>query len=132
MFIKLTDERQFEEFYRQAGQLLKRIVNERCGTALDRMLDDALRLNRALVKQPFVHENAVVETSCDLMSFYNGIRQGEKPALRTATTKVQIDRASQGWDDFQTWCREVVWWGNKKGAYLYHNRTVEAQLAGHF
>ncbi|HUK60463.1 MAG TPA: cobalamin-dependent protein [Stellaceae bacterium] len=132
MFIKLTDERQFEEFYRQAGRLLKSIVTERCGGALDRMLDDALRLNRALVKQPFVGDNTVVETSSDLMSFYNAIRQGEKAALRTETTKVLIDRSSQTWNDFQTWCREVVWWGNKKGAYLYHNRTVEAQLAGHF
>ena len=86
MFIKLTDERQFEEFYRQAGQLLKSIVNQRCGAALDRMLDDALRLNRALVKQPFVRDDAVVETSSDLMSFYTLIRQGEKPALRTEKT----------------------------------------------
>ena len=26
--------------------------------------------------------------------------------------------------DFQKWCREVVWWGNKKGGYL-------RPLAGH-
>jgi len=25
-----------------------------------------------------------------------------------------------------------VWWGNKKGAYLYTQRIQEKQLAGHF
>ena len=33
------------------------------------------------------------------------------------------------WED---WCREVIWYGNKKGAYLYGNRALEPQLAGHF
>jgi len=31
------------------------------------------------------------------------------------------------WDD---WCREVIWYGNKKGAYLYTNCTVEPEIAG--
>ena len=66
------------------------------------------------------------------MAFYDGIRRSEKRDLRLEPCRLHIDRTSQRWDDFQTWCREVVWWGNKKGAYLYHNRTVEAQLAGHF
>jgi hypothetical protein len=25
-----------------------------------------------------------------------------------------------------------VWYGNKKGAYLYGNKVVETELAGHF
>lgn len=132
MFIKLTAEHQFDEFYRQAGQLLKEMVNPRQGSQVDRILDDALRVNRALIKQPFVHDDMVVEAGCDIVSFYDGVRQGQKQPLRTAPTAVQIDRSTQSWDDFQAWCREVVWWGNKKGAYLYSNRSVEAQLAGHF
>ena len=30
------------------------------------------------------------------------------------------------------WCREVIWYGNKKGAYLYGSNIVEPQLSGHF
>jgi len=26
----------------------------------------------------------------------------------------------------------VVWYGNKKGAYLYGNRAVEVEYAGHY
>jgi hypothetical protein len=131
-FITLTAEHKFDEFYRQAGDLLKDLAALHGGAKVDKVLDEALRLNRALVKQPFAQDDEVVELSCDLMSFYTGVREGEKRPLRQVPTAVQIDRKNQRYDDFQAWCREVVWWGNKKGAYLYSNRTVEAQLAGHF
>lgn len=132
IFIKLTAEKELGDFYREAGRLLKRVTGAADGAPLERVLGDALRLNQALVKQPFVRDDAVIEIGSDLMAFYDGVRRGEKRPLRMAPCRLQIDRTSQRWDDFQTWCREVVWWGNKKGAYLYHNRTVEAQLAGHF
>lgn len=132
MFIKLTADRKFDVFYREAGELLRLLVDLHAGSMDEKVLDDALRVNRALIKQPFLHENTVVETGCDIMSFYDGVRQGEKRPLRAVRTAVQIDRTTQSWDDFQVWCREVVWWGNKKGAYLYTNRSLEAQLAGHF
>ena len=35
-----------------------------------------------------------------------------------------LSRLNLPGDDFQKWCREVVWWGNKKGGYL-------RPLAGH-
>ncbi|NQV80103.1 MAG: hypothetical protein HQ495_06080, partial [Alphaproteobacteria bacterium] len=47
-------------------------------------------------------------------------------------TRIVIDRSSAHYEDFQLWCREVVWWGNKKGAYLYGNARSETELAGHF
>ena len=51
-----------------------------------------------------------------------------------------IKRKESNYTDFQKWCREVVWWGNKKGAYLYNSNIVEkkldigdvGKLAGHF
>ena len=132
IFIKLTAEKKFGEFYRQAGELLTELAALHDQPRVGKVLDEALRLNRALVKQPLAQEDEVVELSCDLMGFYTGVREGEKRPLRYVPTAVQIDRHSQRYDDFQIWCREVVWWGNKKGAYLYSNRTVETQLAGHF
>jgi hypothetical protein len=52
--------------------------------------------------------------------------------LKRVDQRVRIDRSSKRYEDFQAWSREVVWWGNKKGAYLYTNQIVEKQLAGHF
>ena len=48
--------------------------------------------------------------------------------------RLVIDLAAKPYDDFQKWCREIVWWGNKKGAYLYSPRSaaVTPELAGHY
>lgn len=75
VFIELTAKDKFDEFYRQAGRLLKSVVGPQQDAGFDRMLDDALRLNRALVKQPAVAPDLVIHTSCDLMSFYEGVKQ---------------------------------------------------------
>ena len=47
---------------------------------------------------------------------------------------IEVDRLAKPYDDFQKWCREIVWWGNKKGAYLYAPRAaaVTPELAGHY
>ena len=47
---------------------------------------------------------------------------------------VEVDRTGKPYDDFQKWCREIVWWGNKKGAYLYapNATAITPELAGHY
>jgi len=73
----------------------------------------------------------------DVLSLYTDALQGsgsaqqpEEPCRSPAL--VRIGRSRQAYDDFKVWCREVVWWGNKKGAYLYGNRTLHRELAGHY
>jgi radical SAM superfamily enzyme YgiQ (UPF0313 family) len=132
VFIKLTAERKFDGFYAEAAALLKerlRAANPRLELGV---IDDAVRFNHALVKQPFVRDEVAVELDYDLAAFFDAVRNNEHPELRKAKTRIRIDRASESYDDFQAWCREVVWWGNKKGAYLYTQRIQEKQLAGHF
>ena len=53
-------------------------------------------------------------------------------AMIPDTVQAEIDRETRAYTDFRAWCKEVVWWGNKKGAYLYTNNTREQQLAGHY
>lgn len=131
-FIKLTAENKLDDFYREAGTLLTNLVREHNPVAPLDVLEDALILNRRLLKQPFVRDNDVVHARYDIMRFCRGILNGEKAPMRRVPTVVEIDRACEVRDDFQTWCREVVWWGNKKGAYLYGNRVLDWQLAGHY
>ncbi len=132
VFIKLTAERRFDRFYNEAGDLLKSVLGRHRGELPAGVIEDSLKLNRALVKQPFLADDVVVEIGCDLMRFYDDVRNGTGRTLRMVPTRVVIERSSQVYLDLQTWCREVVWWGNKKGAYLYTNRVFDKQLAGHF
>jgi hypothetical protein len=132
VFIKLTAEGRFDGFYAEAGALLKDALR-RANPRLDLgVIDDAVRLNHALVKQPFVRGDAVVDLDYDLATFFDAVRRNEQPDLKRGKTRVRIDRSSEAYDDFGAWCREVVWWGNKKGAYLYTQRAQEKQLAGHY
>ena len=36
----------------------------------------------------------------------------------------EIDRESCKWDTWENWCQEVVWYGNKQGAYMYDLKNI--------
>jgi radical SAM superfamily enzyme YgiQ (UPF0313 family) len=134
VFIKMTAEKTLSSFYDEASGLLRKLALGHGGD--ERMLAalaDAIRLNRALLHQPFEFKDIEVELNYNVQQVYQGTLKGERVKLRSMPVKVRIDRARLGYDDFQTWCREIVWWGNKKGAYLYSNTiTSVAELAGHY
>lgn len=132
VFIKMTAEETFDQFYREAADVLKDVIAD-TGTGADLSpLEEAVTLNRNLVSQPFVHDDITVSLNYNLMEFYQSVRKNEPVPLRETENSVVIERSAKSYNDLQTWCREVVWWGNKKGAYLYSNRAGERQLAGHF
>ena len=132
IYIKLTAEKTFDAFYREAAALLTETIRERASDEALRIVADAVAVNGALVKQPTATTDTAVRTDHDIMTFYHAARRGEEAPIRRDPTVVEIDRTSESWADFQTWCRQVVWWGNKKGAYLYTNRVRDRQLAGHY
>ncbi len=131
VFLRLTSEGRLDDLYAEAGEVLKEALDLRADEATRRAIDEALRLSRALLKQPFQAGELVVESSFDILPFYRDALRGQRRRLDPSDVRYRIDRSAERWDDFETWSREVVWYGNKKGAYLYGNRAVEAQLAGH-
>jgi hypothetical protein len=74
------------------------------------------------------------QTLHDILDYWHKVRTGEQALLREQPMLVEVDRTSKPYDDFQKWCREIVWWGNKKGAYLYSPTANEItpELAGHY
>jgi hypothetical protein len=44
---------------------------------------------------------------------------GKPSTLKRGDFTYFIDRTSETWDSWEDWCEKVVWWSNKKGAYLY-------------
>lgn len=134
IFVKLTAEGKFDAFYAEAGKLLSETVSARhSGLPMD-VIEEAIKLNHALVHQPFAKTNVKVRLRYDLLDYWNKVRGGEQALLREAPMMVEIDRTSKPYDDFQKWCREIVWWGNKKGAYLYspNSTAITPELAGHY
>ena len=134
IFVRLTAEGKFDAFYAEAGKLLAETVLARnAGLPMD-VIDEAIRLNHALVHQPFAQENLKIRLSYDLLDYWHKVRGGEQALLAEKPLAIEVDRTAKPYDDFQKWCREIVWWGNKKGAYLYSPRSaaITPELAGHY
>ena len=131
VFIKLTAENKLDQFYEEAGALLRQLIAELNPSLPHQPIEQALRLNRALVKQPSHHGDTVIELDHDLSRFYQDQLIGQPGSLQAKRVAYRIDRSTERWPDFDAWCREVVWYGNKKGAYLYGSRTLHTEIAGH-
>ncbi|MGA2685001.1 MAG: radical SAM protein [Verrucomicrobiota bacterium] len=127
--IRLIAENKIEVFYAEAFSVLKRALGPEFVQHVP-VLEDAVRLNRSLLKLPFQTEDLDIQLRYNIWEFYRGALCGESVPLLEKPVTYHVDRTTQAywtWDDF---CREVIWYGNKKGAYLYANREVEPQIAG--
>jgi len=134
IFVRLTAERKIDAFYAEAGRLLHQIVSARRAGLPIEIIDEAVRLNHAMVHQPFAKTDLEVRLDYDHLEYWRKVRNGEEAVLRREPLAVHVDRTAKPYDDFQKWCREIVWWGNKKGAYLYAPRAaaITPELAGHY
>ncbi|MBI3919611.1 MAG: radical SAM protein [Betaproteobacteria bacterium] len=132
MLIKLCVEDKLAGFYREAETLLTGFLKSRFLQLPPKLLHEAVELNRNLVKLPFQTENLEFETSYNLWEFYRSVLVGETIQLEERAHVNRIDRTRIVYHSWQDWYREVIWYGNKKGAYLYGNDTVERELAGHY
>lgn len=121
-FITLSAGGKLPALYREAELLFQELL-ESAGKEPLPELGEALELNRALLKHPFQDQAETLETSCALYGFYRGVVAGERVPLGSGRGTVTIDKKSETWGDWETWCREVVWYCNKKGAYMYPARS---------
>jgi hypothetical protein len=121
-----------DAFYADAKGILAKLIAAHAPGANMAIVEEAVRLNRALVKQPFEDADTTIRLGYDILPFYRNAIRGISHPLDRADVTYRIDRTSEIYRDFQKWCQEVVWYGNKKGAYLYGNKVVETELAGHF
>lgn len=134
IFIKLVREGKLETFYGEALVLLSRYFDERGVTIDEDLLREAILLNESLIKMPFQNSDMTLFLHYNVLEFYHAVRKGlEVPLIKNdARRRYHIDRTSEQWPSWDEWCRKVVWYGNKKGAYLYGTAAVTEEKEGHF
>ena len=139
-YIRLCTDGRFGTFYAEVERLLRSLVPaDRAGDALA-ALADAVTINHALVSRPGAGDDTVVQLSHNVIAFWRGICAGQPVPLVAGQYEHVVRRSKYAYQDVQQWCREVVWWGNKKGAYLYPISLEEqstaarmtGELAGHY
>jgi len=132
ILIQLCHEGKLEAFYQEAERLLRRFLEEQLLILPDDLLRAAVQLNRQLIKQPFQTADLTLELPYNVWEFYQSALRGQPVPLERNTIRHAIDRTSNAWFSWENWCRDVIWYGNKKGAYLYGNAIQGTELAGHY
>lgn len=132
IMIKLCVEDKLDQFYSEAEVLLEQLVSEHDLSLPEGLLKEAVQLNRQLVKLPFQRDDLEVGTTYNIWDYYRAVLTGERVPLESRPCVNRILRSKAVYESWEDWFREVIWYGNKKGAYLYGNDASERELAGHY
>ena len=122
ILIKLSIEESLPQFYEEAETLLGELMGEQIPAAL---LENAVRLNKALIKQPFQNKDKIVNLDYDVHTFYQSILRGERSALEQKNVAVRVESSKNVWPTWENWMKEVIWYCNRNGDYIYQNVSID-------
>lgn len=119
ILIRLCVENKLPGFYREVEHVLDEFLQRKKIPNYRPILHDAILLNQNLMKMPFQKKNIDMGLSHNVWDVYRASLSGRTAKIKNGHYHHEIDRTSAKWASWKDWCREVVWYGNKKGAYLY-------------
>ena len=128
--IELCTQDKLGEFYREAGKKIENILIQKNISYDPSLLRESLLLNRNLMKLPFQNSDLTVEIPYNLWDFHRGCLTGDKKPLTRGEFKYTIDRTTEKWDSWEDWCQKVIWYGSRKGAYIYSFKNETPSLKG--
>lgn len=131
IFIKLVREGKIAEFYVEAERAISKFFAEQAREFDAQLLHECTDFNRRLIKEPFQDSDFTGTLSYNIWDFYQSVLKDNRIPLEKKQTAYRIDRTCERWMSWDEWCKFVVWFGNKKAAYLYGNKPEE-EKEGHF
>ena len=142
--IELCTSEKLLKFYSEAELLVTRYLEELSIEIPSALLKEAIKLNYNLIKMPFNRSDQKIELSYNIWEFYRNHLIGIDIPIEEDKFEYIIDRTSDSWQSWEQWCKEVIWYGNKKGDYLYSMQSIDhiksnkktksdqKELAGHY
>jgi radical SAM superfamily enzyme YgiQ (UPF0313 family) len=123
--IETCAEGRLPAFYQESQGKLEKMLEQRGFKDKRGILPAGINLNRHLIKLPFQSNNLILHLPFNIWEFYKSQMQGNPiNLLVSGDYRYLIDRNSEKWDSWEDWCRRVVWYGNKRGAYMYECAPV--------
>jgi len=119
ILIKLCTENKLNNFYQEAKQEIRGFLEQRNLAFPSDLLDESIYLNQKLIKLPFQYSDLDIQLSYNIFEIYENALKGKVIPIKKGIHNYHIDRSGKTWSSWQDWCREVIWYENKKGAYLY-------------
>lgn len=119
LFLGLTMEGTREAFFREAEEAMGEFLSRRSVALPPGLLADSVRLNAALVKRPGPPAGGVVRTGHAVWEWYLDRLQARESPMESGGFVYRVNPEGLAWAGQDEWMREVVWYGGKRGAYLY-------------
>jgi radical SAM superfamily enzyme YgiQ (UPF0313 family) len=123
--IRLVRSGRLSAFYEEAGALLQGLLPAGADEWQRLFLAQALALNQALLRVPFVTGNIFFETDFNLKALYRGCLGGLAPPCVQRPEVYQIIRTRPQWRTWQGWYDHLMFCHNQKTYYLYGFRLVD-------
>lgn len=127
-FIDIVTSGNLDSFYLDAKDILFDLLRKSGATNYEEVIEQAVELNKQLIKLPNCTSDAVLNLKYNIWDVYDSVLKGESFSFSTGDFVHKIDKTSEKWDSWEEWCEKVVWWCNKKGAYLYNCKTENASI----
>jgi radical SAM superfamily enzyme YgiQ (UPF0313 family) len=122
-YIELSTSGKLQEFFMLAEKRLIAIAAD-SNRVSPEIISQAVFFNQQLMKQPFIAHDKVIECDYNLWEVYQATIHGNILQIEKGKYLYSIDRTSKYWKNWEDWCREVVWYGNKQGEYIYCAKGV--------
>lgn len=119
VLINLSVNNQLDLFYSEAEMILLDHLKSIGIQFSERLVRDCVLLNRALIKQPFINQDIEITLNFNIGETFETILKGDEVNFEEGSYSYKIDRTSETWNSWDEWFREVVWYGKKRGNFLY-------------
>ena len=129
LYIDLVYNDIIEKFYEECYEVLKEELN----IEEIEIMREAIELNKIMISSYKKNGTYEIELKYDLMKMCEDFKRGKEISFKAYKIQKKYKINHKRYENLNEWCRKVVWWGNKKGAYLgVASSGDEIEIAGHY
>ena len=118
-FIEIVTGGEIEQFYDDCKKVLCKALEDKGIKGCKDIIDQSVLLNKSLIKLPNQSKDEIITLDYNIWEVYEGVMKSKDFKFTPRKFVYKIDKTSETWQSWDEWCEKVVWWCNKKGAYLY-------------
>ena len=128
LFIQLTVNNTVDDFYSEALGIMLELLDSFHGPEDREIFAEAVSLNRAMLCQPFIEDDIVVNSKYNILEFWEKTRIGEATEIKRNNSELLINRSARGYDTLDDWCRELYGGEIKKGLICIMTQRLRVNL----
>jgi len=126
--IRLFSEDKIKNFYEESIEVLCNLIDD---VKYNQIIEEAVWFNYELLRKPMVKNNVNFSMHYNIEEFYLNALKGKDTKILSGTFDVKINRSNEAIMDWQDWARKILWYGHRRGDYLYTTTPLKKKIAGH-